>query len=156
MWGTARRLTSAKTSSEAIAERALATRYLLDTNTVSFHIRESSAALRRRLRRVDASNVALSVVTEMEIRYGLARNPTLRIAHLVEEFLAGITILPLDSGVAMTYARVRAQLESEGRPIGPLDLMIGAHALSVGATLVTNNVKEFRRVRGLRVQDWTR
>jgi len=134
----------------------LATRYLLDTNTVSFHIRESSASLRRRLRRVEASQVALSVITEMEIRYGLARNPKLRIADLIEEFLVGITILPLDSGVAGTYALVRAQLESKGKSIGPLDLMIGAHALSLDATLVTNNVKEFRRIRGLRVQDWTR
>ncbi len=134
----------------------MATRYLLDTNTVSFHIRESSASLRRRLRRVEASQVALSVITEMEIRYGLARNPKLRIADLIEEFLEGITILPLDSGVAGTYALVRAQLESKGKSIGPLDLMIGAHALSLDATLVTNNVKEFRRIRGLRVQDWTR
>jgi len=134
----------------------LATRYLLDTNTVSFHIRESSASLRRRLRRVEASQVALSVITEMEIRYGLARNPKLRIADLIEEFLVGITILPLDSGVAGTYALVRAQLESKGKSIGPLDLMIGAHALSLDVTLVTNKVKEFRRIRGLRVQDWTR
>jgi tRNA(fMet)-specific endonuclease VapC len=134
----------------------LATRYLLDTNTVSFHIRKSSASLRRRLRRVEASRVALSVITEMEIRYGLARNPKLRIADLVEDFLSGITILPLDSSAAVTYARVRAQLESKGRTIGPLDLMIGAHALSIGATFVTNNVKELRRIEGLRVQDWTR
>jgi tRNA(fMet)-specific endonuclease VapC len=98
----------------------------------------------------------LSVITEMEIRYGLARNPKLRIADLVEDFLSGITILPLDSSAAVTYARVRAQLESKGRTIGPLDLMIGAHALSIGATFVTNNVKELRRIEGLRVQDWTR
>lgn len=134
----------------------MAIRYLLDTNVVGFHIRESSSALRRRLRRIDASSVALSVVTEMEIRYGLARNPGLRIASLVEAFLAGMTILPLDSEVASTYAQVRAHLESKGTPIGPLDLMIGAHAVSIGATLVTNNVKEFRRIRGLRVVDWTR
>ena len=134
----------------------MAIRYLLDTNTVSFHIRESSAALRRRLGRVEASRVGLSVVTEMEIRYGLARNPKLRIADLIEEFLAGITILPLDSAVAVTYARVRARQESKGKTIGPLDMMIGAHALSLDATLVTNSVKEFRRIEGLRVQDWTR
>jgi tRNA(fMet)-specific endonuclease VapC len=134
----------------------VATHYLLDTNTVSFHIRKSSPALRRRLRRVDASRVALSVVTEMELRYGLARSPKLKIAALVEEFLAGITILPLDSEVAATYAWVRADLESKGRPIGPLDLMIGAHALSLDATLVTNNLQEFRRIKGLRAQDWTR
>jgi tRNA(fMet)-specific endonuclease VapC len=134
----------------------LTIRYLLDTNIVSFHIRESSAALQRRLRRVSASTVALSVVTEMEVRYGLARNPRLRVADLVEEFLTGFTILPLDSAVARKYAQVRAELDSKGTPIGPLDLMIGAHALSIGATLVTNNVRELRRIRGLRVVDWTR
>ena len=132
----------------------MATRYLLDTNIVSFHIRESSAKLQRRLRRVDASTVALSVVTEMEIRYGLARNPSLGIKDMIEEFLAGITILPLDSAVAATYARVRAHLETKGTPIGPLDLMIAAHALSIDATLVTHNAKEFRRVPGLNVADW--
>ena len=134
----------------------MAIRYLLDTNIVSFHIRESSAALRRRLRRVDASTVALSVVTEMEIRYGLARNPALRIAEMIEEFLAGMTILTLDSDAASAYAQVRSHLEAKGQPIGPLDLMIGAHALSIGATLVTNNAKEFRRVPGLRVEDWSK
>jgi tRNA(fMet)-specific endonuclease VapC len=134
----------------------VAVQYLLDTNTVSFHIRESSASLRRRLRRVEASRVGLSVVTEMEIRYGLARNPKLRIADLVEEFLAGIAILPLDSAVARTYASVRADLTARGTPIGPLDLMIGSHALSMGATLVTNNVREFGRIEGLNVRDWTR
>lgn len=134
----------------------MAVRYLLDTNVVSFHIRGSSAALQGRLRRIKAASVALSVVTEMEIRFGLARNPGLRIAPLVEQFLDAMTILPLDSDVARAYARIRSELETEGRPIGPLDTMIAAHAVSVGATLVTNDVREFRRVRGLRVADWTR
>lgn len=134
----------------------MAVRYLLDTNIVSFHIRGSSAALQRRLRRIRAASVALSVVTEMEIRYGLARNPALRIGPLVEAFLSGITILPLDSSVARVYGQVRAALEAKGTPIGPLDLMIGAHALVVGATLVTSDVREFRRIPTLRVADWTR
>jgi tRNA(fMet)-specific endonuclease VapC len=134
----------------------LAIRYLLDTNVVSFHIRQSSPRLLRRLRRVPASAVALSVVTEMEIRFGLARNPRLRIAPLVEDFLAGMTILPLDSEVAAVYARIRAGLTAKGTPIGPLDTMIGAHALAIGATLVTNDAREFRRIPGLRVVDWTR
>ena len=134
----------------------MAVRYLLDTNVVSFHIRGSSAALQGRLRRIKAASVALSVVTEMEIRFGLARNPGLRIAPLVEQFLDAMTILPLDSDVARAYARIRSELEAEGRPIGPLDTMIAAHAASVGATLVTNDVREFRRVRGLRVADWTK
>jgi tRNA(fMet)-specific endonuclease VapC len=134
----------------------VAVRYLLDTNIVSFHLRQSSVALQRRLRRVRAASVALSVVTEMEIRYGLARNPSLRIAPLVEAFLGVVTILPLDSRVATTYARVRAGLEARGTPIGPLDLMIGAHALAIGATLITSDSREFRRIPGLRVVDWSR
>ena len=132
----------------------MAVRFLLDTNTVSFHIRRSSPRLRRRLRRTKADEVALSVITEMEIRFGLARQPGLRIAPLVLEFLAGISIVPLTSHAATHYARVRAELEAAGTPIGPLDLMIAAHGLALGATVVTTNLKEFRRVRGLRCEDW--
>jgi tRNA(fMet)-specific endonuclease VapC len=100
--------------------------------------------------------VGLSVVTEMEIRHGLARNPKLRVAPLVEAFLAGITVVPLDSAVAVAYGKARAALEHAGTPIGPLDLMIGAHALALKATLVTSDVREFRRIPGLAVEDWTR
>ncbi len=134
----------------------MAIRYLLDTNTVSFHIRRSSALLQRRLRAIPAASVALSVITEMEIRYGLVRNPALRIAPSVEGFLQGISILPLTSEAARHYARVRAELEALGTPIGPLDLLIASHALSVGATLITTDLGEFRRVTGLRCEDWTR
>jgi tRNA(fMet)-specific endonuclease VapC len=133
----------------------VAIRFLLDTNTVSFHIRRSSAALTRRLRRTPAAQVALSVVTEMELRYGLARSPGLRIGPLVEEFLAGMAILPLTSEVARVYGRIRAELEAKSTPIGPLDLMIAAQAKALRATLVSNNLTEFRRVQGLRCEDWT-
>jgi tRNA(fMet)-specific endonuclease VapC len=133
----------------------MAIAYLLDTNTVSFYIRRSSAALERRLRRTPAARVGLSVVTEMELRYGVARNPRLRIAPLVEDFLAGITIVALTSEVARVYARIRAELDAAGAPIGPLDLMIASSAVALRSRLVTNNVKEFRRVRGLRCEDWT-
>jgi tRNA(fMet)-specific endonuclease VapC len=133
----------------------VAIRFLLDTNTVSFHIRQSSPRLQRRLSRTKAAEVALSVVTEMELRYGLARSPALRIAPLVEEFLGGIEIVPLTSSVAAHYARTRADLEARGTPIGPLDLMIAAQGLALKATVVTTNLREFRRVRGLRCEDWT-
>jgi tRNA(fMet)-specific endonuclease VapC len=131
-------------------------RYLLDTDTVSFLIRRPSPELQRRFKRTPADQVALSVVTEMEIRFGLARNPGLRVAALVEAFLAGMTILPLTSDVALVYADVRAALEARGTPIGPHDLMIAAHARANELTLVTRNLGEFRRVAGLRCQDWTR
>jgi len=134
----------------------LALRYLLDTNTISFHLRRSSAALQRRLHATPAAECGLSVVTEMELRFGLERNPSLRIRPLVESFLAGITILALDSTVALAYARLRARLEERGQPIGPLDLMIAAHSVAQDLTLVTNNLREMRRVEGLRCEDWTR
>jgi tRNA(fMet)-specific endonuclease VapC len=133
----------------------MAVAFLLDTNTVSFYIRRSSPALERRLRRTPAARVGLSVVTEMELRYGLARNPRLRIAPLVEEFLEGITILPLTSDVARVYGRIRAELDARGMPIGPLDLMIASQAVALRSTLITNNTREFKRIRGLRCQDWT-
>ena len=97
----------------------------------------------------------MSVVTEMELRFGLARNPTLKIAPLVEELLAGIEILPLTSDVAPRYAQIRTTLEAQGTPIGPLDTMIAAHAIALGVTLVSNDLAEFQRVPGLRVVDWT-
>lgn len=130
--------------------------YLLATDTVSFLIRRPSPALERRFKRTPANQVALSVVTEMEIRFGLARNPGLRIAGLVESFLAGMTILPLTSDVAPVYARIRAALEAKGTPIGPHDLVIAAQAVTTRLTLVSRNLTEFRRVPGLRCLDWTR
>ena len=134
----------------------MAIRYLLDTNTVSFHIRQSSALLQKRLRAIPADSVALSVITEMEIRYGLAKNPALKIASLIEAFLQGMSILPLTSEAARHYARVRTDLDARGTPIGPLDLMIAAHTLSSGATLITTDLGEFRRIPGLRCEDWAR
>jgi tRNA(fMet)-specific endonuclease VapC len=91
----------------------------------------------------------------MELRYGLARNPRLRIAPLVEELLAGGTVVPLTSEVARVYGRIRAELETAGMPIGPLDLMIASQAVALRATLITNNTREFRRIGGLRCRDWT-
>ncbi len=129
--------------------------YLLDTNIVSFHIRQSSPKLQRRLKAISAAHVGLSVITEMEIRYGLVRNPTLRIAPLVESFLSAITIAPIDSTVSGTYAKIRHQLDASGSPIGPLDLMIAAHARTLGVILITNNLREFQRVDGLRCEDWS-
>lgn len=134
----------------------MALRYLLDTNTVSFLIRRRSPALERRFKRTSADEAALSVVTELEIRFGLARNPGLRIAGLVESFLAGMTILPLTSDVAPVYARIRTALEAKGTPIGPHDLMIASQAVARRLTLVSSNLREFRRVPGLRCLDWTR
>ena len=129
------------------------TRYLLDTNTASYVIRGKSAALDRRLLKVP--QVAISAVTEGELRYGVARLPdATRLNPLVEAFCARVTILPLDSEAAREYGPLRATLEREGQQMGNLDLMIGAHAMALGFVLVTHD-HALKRIKKLKVEDWT-
>lgn len=132
------------------------TLYLLDTNTVSYVIKGDILRVRQRLARVPMAQVAISVVTEAELRFGVERRPEakqLRIA--VEEFLVRVTVLPWDSETAAEYAKLRAALERSGTPIGNLDLMIAAQALAEDAVLVTNDAA-LRRIKRLKTEDWTK
>jgi tRNA(fMet)-specific endonuclease VapC len=129
-------------------------KYLLDTNTVSFAIR-GVGRVGARLRQADPEDVALSVVTEAELWFGVEKRASDRLRRSVEAFLSGVTILEYSRPAAREFGRVRALLEKRGRPIGIADAMIAAHALSQGMTLVTNNMKHFRHVRGLRSEDWS-
>ena len=134
----------------------MAVRYLLDTNTVSYIIKGTFPHVRERLLKVPISAVGISVVTEAEMRFGVARLPqATKVAIVVEEFLLRVEVLPWDSPAARQYARLRAALEEHGEPMGNLDLMIAAQALAVGAILVSND-RVFRRVKGLKVEDWTK
>jgi len=134
----------------------MAVRYLLDTNTVSYVIKGHFPQVRERLQRVPISEVGISVITEAELRFGIARLPqATRLAVAVEEFLMRVEVLAWDSAAARQYARLRATLEEHGEPMGNLDLMIAAQALSVGAILVSND-RVFRRLKGLRVEDWSK
>ena len=131
-------------------------RYLLDTNTASCIIRGNSPAVDRRIARVPIAQLFISAVTEGELRFGAARLPQANRLHaLVEDFFLHVTILPWDSAAARQYGQLRAALESRGRPIGNLDLMIAAHAFATGAVLVSND-HVFARVRKLKVEDWTK
>lgn len=131
-------------------------RYLLDTNTVSYVVKGNIPAVRRRIVRVPMEQLAVSAVTEGELRYGVARRPdATRIEAIVDEFLLRVTILPWDSAAARHYGQIRATLEREGQPMGNLDMMIGAHALALGAVLVTSD-RAFARIKKLKVEDWTK
>jgi len=134
----------------------MAVRYLLDTNTVSYIIKGNFPRVRERLLKVPIAEVGISVITEAELRFGVARLPhAAKLGIVVEEFLRRIEVPPWDSAAAQHYARLRAALEENGEPIGNLDLMIASQALAVGAIVVTND-RVFRRVKGLTVEDWTK
>jgi tRNA(fMet)-specific endonuclease VapC len=131
-------------------------RYLLDTNIASYALKGNSPVVDQHLLRVAASQLAISAVTEGELRFGAARLPqATRLNTLIEDFLLRVFILPWDSAAAQHYGRLRAALERDGRPMGNLDTMIAAHALAIGATLVTSD-RAFARIKKLKVEDWTK
>ena len=130
-------------------------RYLLDTNTASYVIKGNFPRVRDHLLRVPMAEVGISVITEAELRFGVARLPAAtRLKLAVEEFLIRVEILPWDSDAARQYADLRASMEAEGTPMGNLDMMIAAQALAGGVVLVTHD-RVFRRVKGLKNVDWT-
>jgi tRNA(fMet)-specific endonuclease VapC len=131
-------------------------RYLLDTN-ICIYIRQSRPEqVLRRFRKLRPGEAALSVITYGELLYGAAKSAHKTTAlERLRELVQLLPALPLPETAAETYGTIRSELESKGEVIGNNDLWIAAHALATGLTLVTNNEKEFRRVRGLKIQNWT-
>lgn len=133
----------------------MAIRYLLDTNTASYVIKGNFPRVRERLLRVPMAEVGISVVTEAELRFGVAKRPeAATLKRVVEEFLLRVESLAWNSEAAQEYARIRAELEKNGEPMGNLDLMIAAQAVAAETVLVTHD-HVFRRVKGLKVEDWS-
>jgi tRNA(fMet)-specific endonuclease VapC len=130
------------------------TRYLLDTDTLSHVLREPFGTVARRIVGVGEQAVATTPIVAGELRFGARRSGSRPLVERVDELLARLQVLPLDDRVAMAYADVRRVLEQVGTPIGPNDLWIAAHALAEERIVVTGNVREFRRVAGLGVEDW--
>ena len=130
--------------------------YMLDTCTCVWAIRNKTpVGFSERLTRAEAAEVCISAITLSELEYGAQKSlyPEKNKAALLE-FTAAIPVMPYDAVAAMRYGIIRTHLERRGEMIGPLDMLIAAHALALGATLVTNNETEFRRVPGLRVENW--
>ena len=129
-------------------------RYMIDTNTVS-HLIKGHPAVARRVVKVPMASLCVSSITEGELLFGLAKRPTAKRLHaLVSGLLQRVDVLPWNSAVAAHYGTVRAKLERQGRSLGPLDLLIAAHALAVGSVLVTND-RAFGQVNELNIEDWT-
>ncbi len=130
-------------------------RYCLDTNILSSLIRLGrDSPVLARISEVGEMQICTSVVVAAEIRYGVAKKGSPRLAREAEAVLGALTILPLEEPVARYYGAIRTDLERRGTPIGPNDLLIAAQCLAGDLTLVTNNGHEFRRVQDLRVEDW--
>jgi len=132
-------------------------RYVLDTNACIELIRGRSQRVLTRLRQCAPASVGISSITLAELYYGVARSsdPQRNLLALTQ-FCAPIAILPFDDRAAAVYGTVRQDLERKGYLAGPLDTLIAAHSISEGATLVTDNVREFRHVGGLKVENWLR
>jgi len=130
-------------------------RYLLDTNICIYIRQRRPDAVLRRFRKLRPGEAGLSVITYGELFYGAAKSQQRSLAlNQLHELVYLLPALPMPENAAEAYGNIRAELESRGEMIGNNDLWIAAHALSMGLTLVTNNEREFRRVRRLKVQNW--
>lgn len=127
---------------------------LLDTDTFSFMARGVPSVVQA-CARIDVKDLKLSVISQGEIIHGMHHhNLSAARQRLIMSLIQDIDVLPITTEVAAVYGEIKATLTKLGQPIGPNDFWIAAHALSLGATLVTNNVREFKRINGLKVDNW--
>lgn len=132
-------------------------KYLLDTNICIYLIRRRPEIVLKRIQGLQVSDLGISSITLSELEYGVAKSRKQEQNKLaLTEFLTPIEIMPFDDMAAKHYGELRAYLERCGTPIGSLDTLIAAHAVSLQSTLVTNNESEFRRVPGLKIENWTK
>lgn len=130
------------------------TRYMLDTNTVS-HLLKKHPSVARRVVAVPITALCISAITQGELLFGLAKRPDATALHeAVREFLRRVDVLPWDAATSEVYGTARAASQREGRVLSPMDLLIGSHALSIDAVLVTND-GVFGQLSGLSIEDWT-
>ncbi len=132
-------------------------KYMLDTNICIYAIKHKSDTVIKKFLSHDPEELCISAITYAELMHGVEKSIAVernRIA--ISLFLSPITILQFDEHAAEEYGRIKAELEKKGTPIGPMDTLIAGHAMSRGLILVTNNTREFDRVVGLTVEDWTR
>ena len=131
--------------------------YLLDTNICIYIIKKMPEQVIERLRHTRISEVGVSSITLSELEYGAAKSSRPAQNKLaIVEFLAPLEILPCDDMAAQEYGKVRAYLEKQGTPVGSMDMLIAAHALSLNCILVTNNEREFRLIPNLKIQNWAK
>jgi tRNA(fMet)-specific endonuclease VapC len=137
----------------------VSTRYLLDTNVLSDLLKNPQGKVAQRISSLPSEKrdaLATSIIVSAELRYGVAKSGSLILARRVDQLLDALEVLPLEPKADQHYGRIRSQQEKVGTVIGGNDLLIAAQALAIDAILVTDNIREFKRVKGLRVENWLR
>ena len=130
-------------------------KFMLDTNILIFLIKQKPAQVMQRFSAHSMDEVCVSSISAAELEYGVAKSGSTKNKQMLDGWLQLIQRPAFDEKAAHAYGDLRTRLESGGTPIGPLDTLIAAHAISLNLTLVTNNVREFSRVPGLKIEDWT-
>lgn len=128
--------------------------YLLDTNICIYIINNKPPHVFEKFKQYQLGQLGISSITASELAFGVEKSGSQRNKQALNKFLAPLEILPYGKQAIWHYAELRNQLQSIGQPIGSLDMLIAAHALALKVTLVTNNVKEFKRIKGLIVENW--
>ena len=131
-------------------------RYLLDTNIVSDLVRNPQGKVAQHIRRVGEAQVCTSIIVAAELRYGATKKDSPKLSSQLESVLGALEVLPVETPADAEYGALRTQLERAGTPIGANDLLIAAQALALGYTVVSDNDKEFSRIKNLRFENWLR
>jgi len=130
--------------------------YMLDTNIVSDALRNPGGAVAKRIAKIPNDTICVSIVVAAELRFGAIKRASRTLTHLVEGFLQRTGVQPFAAPADKLYADLRLALEKSGTPISANDMLIAAHALALGATLVTDNEREFARIKSLKIENWLR
>lgn len=129
---------------------------LLDTNICIYIIKQQPASVLKHFLEYQIGDIGISSITLSELRYGVAKSQHQdKNSKALDQFITPLEVVPFDDAAALAYGSIRATLEKAGTPIGAMDMLIAAHAVALGVPLVTNNTREFERVVGLAVLDWT-
>jgi tRNA(fMet)-specific endonuclease VapC len=131
-------------------------RYLLDTNVVSHLVRNPQGPITRKIERLGEGAVCTSIIVAAELNYGAAKRGSSKLTEQLNRVLAALEVCPLQPPADAIYGRIRSDLEAAGQVIGGNDLLLAAHALALDCILVSDNEREFQRVRGLTLENWLR
>jgi tRNA(fMet)-specific endonuclease VapC len=131
-------------------------KYMLDTNICIYLIKQNPAKVIKHFKSHAIGDIGISSITLAELRCGVSKSQHIeKNQQALDEFILPLEIADFDEKAALEYGSIRAELERAGKPIGSMDMPIGAHAYALGVTLVTNNTKEFNKIKNLKIADWS-